>query len=85
MWFELQEFVTGDLVEQLTGPLLDQLLAVVAAERGAGLRAYGWRAWVETWPMDDHHPLASPAAFTQLPLEPGSCWTVRRRLCGLAT
>lgn len=62
VWFELQEFVVGEHFEKLTAPVLDQLLAVVAAERGAGLRADGWRERLEGL-SDEGTPIDSPEAF----------------------
>lgn len=62
VWFELQEFVVGEHFEQVTAPMLDQLLAVVAAERGAGLRSAGWRERCNNL-SEEGTPMATPEAF----------------------
>lgn len=64
LWFELQEFVAGSPLEHVDGVALEQLVAVVALERGAGSGQGGdWWDFVLGGLVEDRSPLCRPSAL----------------------
>ncbi|MFE9751280.1 phosphotransferase [Saccharothrix saharensis] len=64
LWFELQEHVAGSPVEQVDGVTLEQLIAVVDRERGAGSGAGGdWWDLIVGGLVEDRSPLCRPSAL----------------------
>jgi Ser/Thr protein kinase RdoA (MazF antagonist) len=64
LWFELQEFVAGSPVEHVDDVTLEQLIAVVGHERGAGSGAGGeWWDLVLGGLFEDRSPLCRPSAL----------------------
>ncbi|TQM79171.1 phosphotransferase family enzyme [Saccharothrix saharensis] len=64
VWFELWEHVAGSPVEHVDGVTLDQLIAVVDRERGAGSGTGGdWWDFVAGGLVEDRSPLCRPSVL----------------------